>query len=395
MKNSYSFFDERFYSYLETINSGNYFSRFTDKEKIREWKKRFIKQAEKSFMAVRVNVSPLYETPKFWRANRYVVNVWPEFITKFSSKDDIKKIVHCLSLIPKQSHEVHWRMVVAYLYNNAWILKWCKYASSAILNLVKDYFEGRIIYEEVMKNFMSLDGWGEANVWGSSSGKYKGWVKVWKYQPVDDLDLYKEALKKMTKNFVKQARAEFTPSIREGKRINRGYIEWTSYKPLLSKTINTWKKSKVVVIHDCSGSMGDANMGTNEPAYKAVSFIGALVNSWVVDVQHVVYHSEYGFEDVVDTIKKWDIHHLQWCAEGFQFLDDNLPSEWVKDCDFVVVTTDLEYSKEAEEGLYEYVSRAPAHLILSFKNTWTLNGLNVRKVSTIKDMMGAVVSLAR
>ena len=89
------------------------------------------------------------------------------------------------------------------------------------------------------------------------------------------------------------------------------------------------------------------------------------------------------------------IAHYSGDAEGFQFMDDNLPDEWIKEVDFIVVTTDLEYSSTAQEGLYNYVKRAKAHLILSFKNDGQLKELNVIKVSSIKDMVNATIKLVR
>ncbi len=60
----------------------------------------------------------------------------------------------------------------------------------------------------------------------------------------------------MTKNYLKESRVMFTPSLRSGKRINRNYVNGIDYKPLVEKTNVKADKPRVLIIHDCSGSMG-------------------------------------------------------------------------------------------------------------------------------------------
>lgn len=364
-----------------------YKSRFDDKEKIREFKKNLREVAEENMMPLRINVSPIYKKPSAFHLNRYVFNCSPEFLYTHNSDFEIENIIKCLSKLPNKSHQVHSDWVA---YRVGWFdLSRIITTFDQAYKAVDDYFDDKISYEETIKHFGAWS-FETSGGWDWSSHKFSGGRKVGNYVPLSDLSMYKDALKTISKKLLKEARVSYSPSLRKWTRINRDYINGSSYKPLMEKSIISHKKSKVMVIHDCSGSMYDRWVYDT-----AVSYIWALTNSGVVDVTRVIYHSEYGWEDVKPRIAKWDIFHYSGGDEWFKYIDDNLPPDWIKEVDYVVVTTDLRFDRDEQNGLYEYIKRAPAHLILSFKDMGRIKDLNVRKVKTIKDMVNATITLAR
>ena len=92
-------------------------------------------------------------------------------------------------------------------------------------------------------------------------------------------------------------------------------------------------------------------------------------------------------------IKEGDVSHYYGGDEGFKYIDDNLPSEWVKEVDYVVVTTDLRYDDDEKNWLVEYLKRAPAHIVLSFSDMPSIKWLNSKQVDSVKDMVNAVMKM--
>lgn len=368
------------------------YSKSSSREEIREMKEKLSDICNKKYIPIKINCSWLHQTPTFWRLNRVIINVSPELLKDWTSNNkQTERLVRALEKLPPNSHLIHSHWVLSYMHENHRLLKWTICSDErAYKNYVVPYFEGSITYEEIISQFRNpTDEEINPNVWGKSLGEFSWGREVWNLQIMRNTDAYKTAIKLMGKKFVKQSRAEFTESIRWGSRINPNYLNKTSYKPLLVKSIAKAKVPKVMFILDCSGSMGLVNYAIN-PSHKAVSLMSAMINSWVCETTHAVYHSDRGWRDMAWKIKAWTLAYYSGCGDWFDFIDDNLPSDWVKNVDYVIALTDLEYEENAQWGLLDYLKRAPAHLVLSFKNTPKVDWINAVVVDRIEDMVKAV-----
>lgn len=385
-------FKKKFSSYFDGMSDkdwSSFYTKFSSREDIRSFKKLIQDEAEKRYMAIKINVSPVYAYIDAYKLNRYVLNI-PNSDISFLKKDGkIVKLISAVERLPNNSHKLHSSWVQAYIYGNESYLVWTRGRGVAYKQVVK-YIEWKIEYDEVIKFFENPDDYAISH-WGlGSSGTFSGGKEVGTYYKVN-LDLYKKALWMIGKKFIKQTIASYTPSIRKWSKISPAYIKKMDFRPLLDKSVTAPSKAKVMVIHDCSGSMG--NGGTWSIAHKAVSFIGALVNSGVVDVTHAIYHSSYWWMDMKKRITEGDICHYHGCDEGFKYIDDNLPSEWIKEVDYVVVTTDLRYDNDEKQWLVDYLKRAPAHIVLSFSNYPSITWLKSKQVNDIQDMVKAVMKM--
>lgn len=385
------------YSYYQNIwkgfDWGTLSKSATNKAEIDTFKAKVKLEADKYFLPIRINVSGIYQHLEAFSVWKYVVNVPTDRINSI----DVPLLIKAIQKLPERSHAIHSFWVRAYVtWNNNWYKMFCPTQSEKWF-LIKNtqYFEGKLSFAEYSKYFVAPETLPSGKY---GNGGYSAWLFHWgdevgSLHILDNLHNYKEALKLIGKRLVKQEAKYFEENMRKGSRINPKYITWQSQAPLLKRTtLGSWGIPRVMVVVDCSGSMGSWHWSDDRSNLSA-SFAAALNNSWVADVTHIVYHSDSGWVDMKKKADKWEIAVMCWGGDGFQYMDDNLPSEWVKDCEYVLVLTDLEYWANNQWWLLEYVKRAPAHLILSFDSAPIVDGIKCEKVFSIADMAKATIKL--
>lgn len=384
------------YSYYQNIWKGFDWSHIavnaSNKEDIINFKDKVKKAADKFFLPVKINVSGIYTKLDTFFLWKYVINV----PTSEMDSININKLIKAIQMLPERSHEIHSFWVRAYVTNKlSWYDTYCTEDLPWFLENNDNYFSWKLSFDEYSKHFVareSLPSGKYGNGWWSA-WLFFGGDEVWHLRILDDLTNYTTALKKIGKKLIKQTARYYEESLRKGNRINPKFITGQSVAPLLKRTTlgNGWIP-RVMVIVDCSGSMGWGTSLTDRSNMSA-SFAAALNNSGIANVSHIVYHSDSGWVDVKKKADKGEIAVMTGGGDGFQYMDDNLPSEWVKDVEYVLVLTDLEYDETNQWGLLEYVKRAPAHLILTFSGKPSVSGIKAEKVSSIEDMAKATVKL--
>lgn len=355
-----------------------------DKKKIKKLKKELSDMSLARHMPVNIRVTP-YGNWWIFRLRKYTVDIKSAELKKIKAFT-FSKFLDMLSMLPPNSHRTHASWIKAIILNDKYVLSNNLSNETTSFEAVKDYFQGRIPYDTVMKMF-SYPAEHVSSGGGFSDGQYQGWKYVGHIVPVTDMTLYEEALKSFRKRFLKDAVKVTTPSMRSWTRLNRGYVNGTDYRPLSHTTRTASKLKKVLVIVDSSGSMS-GTIGE-----KSSSFIAALTNSNVVNVSHVLLHSSEWFEDTVAQVKKGNIFYYSGGSEGFQHLYDNTPTEWIREADCVIIITDMNYDSHAEEGILDVTKEAKSSLVLSFGQKGTVGGFDVKLVQSIKDMSDAVLSI--
>lgn len=357
-------------------------------EEVKLFKQRIKEIGRREYMAIHVRVSPTYNVPTFYYQTRYFMDLSPHFVAKcISTEENVEKLVDAMKKLPQKSHEVHSRWIMSFMNGKSGWLSFVRTNEASAFTAVTAYFTWKCTYEDAISHFYfeaNEGDWG----WTWSSHKFKWGRSVGSVITISDLSTYKKALWLLTTSFRRSPTITKNPSMRSGKKINKKFIEGTDYRPLIERSEMTATKPKIMIIHDCSGSMHHRWIYDT-----AVSFNAALVNSGVVDVTHVVYHSESGWQDYLPEIKAGQVFHKDGWDEGFQYLDDNLPQDWAREADYVVFTTDLRYDSTNQEGMKTYLSKANKHLVLSFANNSTIKWLNCRIVKDVKDMANAVNTL--
>lgn len=254
-----------------------------DKKKTKKLKKELSDLAIARHLPVSIRVTP-YGNWNFYRLRKFSVDINVKEL-KIIQKFGFDKFLAMLSMLPPCSHIVHCKWIVAVLNNSESYLQHCLVGDRMAYAKVKDYFAGTCTYEEVSKLFTYPEDT-KGNVGGYSQGHYSGGKLVGCLCPVTDMKVYEEALKTFRKRFLKDATKVTTPSMRKGSRVNRGYVSGMDYRPLTNSYRVASKLKKVFIIVDSSGSMSGTIGNTSS------SFISALTNSGVVDVTHVLLHSQ-------------------------------------------------------------------------------------------------------
>ncbi len=263
-------------------------------------------------------------------------------------------------------------------------------------DVIRWYFQGMIPYQEYRKIFRVIDHSNqqkdEDEETPIADESFEGWGEVGDYQKFCDNEAYNKVLKTIRSKIRMRDITTSEASLRKWSRINRWFIQKTSYKPLMQKTIESTKKKKIMFIVDCSGSMGYASY-QNNAAYKGMSFVAWVVNSWVFDVSHVIMHSSGWWENIAKRIKKGELFSYTGGWEGFESVDDNLDADMLLGVDYIITITDLCICDSAQQGLYDYLKKGKKHLVLSFQESWNLKWMNVRTIEKISDMTNALVTI--
>lgn len=371
---------------------------WADAEAKREFKTKVKEAAAKEFIPIDVNVSNIDKLTNFWKNKRVRLQIKPEDVKHLNSDERIERLIKFCDKLPYNSDFIDWLIMKRFVNPNLDLAEYRKSLldeSKELMvdTLIKDFVDWVVTHDAVRKYFRqpTLDET-KANPFWKSEGWYKGWGKVWTYEAIDDIGRYNKILRIIQSRIRPRAHTMFEESLRKWKRINRNFINWSSYKPLMSKEVLQPRKKKLMIVYDCSGSMGYINSWWGA-AYNAAPFIAAMTNSWVFDIEHVVYHSNSGWEDVARKIKKWEVFHYGWGSEWFEYIDDNLPDSWSRWVDYIIAITDLQIGTGAQQGLYDYLSKCNKHMVLSFLFPWSLNWMNVRCVKDVKWMLNAVSSL--
>lgn len=355
-----------------------------DKKKTKKLKKELSDLAISRHLPVHIRVTP-YGDWNFYRLRKFTVDITSSQLQTIE-KFWFDKFLSILSMLPPNSNVVHKFWILSMIYSSKNYLNYFITNDTVAFEKVKEYFNGKCTYDEVAKLF-TYPADKAGNMWGYSQGKYSGGKLVGSLVPVTDMNLYEIALKTFRKRFLKDATKVTTPSMRKGNRINRWYTSGLDYRPLANTYRVASKLKKVLIIVDSSWSMSWSIWNTSS------SFISALTNSGVVDVSHVLLHSENWFEDTIDEVKKGNIFYYSGGGEGFQFLYENTPPEWIREADCVIVITDMNYDSYAEEGILEVTKKAKSSLVLSFGHKGTVGWFDVKLVKNVKDMSDAVLSI--
>lgn len=223
----------------------------------------------------------------------------------------------------------------------------------------------------------------------------------WRFVPLtkcwyrDTNNLYGRAVQAMRSKFKPRDIVSKEASLNKGKRINRSFLTWMSYKPLQAKVVEEYKRKKLLIICDSSWSMSSSNI-----AWVAGAFIKALVDVNIFQIDHIIKHSSSFVHDYLYDYKKLDstLWHVYYNSDGgwewFESLDDNIDVRYVKDADYVIVITDLNYSEPAEEWLHRMLQRSKKHMVLVFGDRkWTIKWMNTRNIETIDNMINAVTTI--
>lgn len=394
------------YSSSSWNDYSSYFNKWADYYKIAEKRRTYKKDvndyALESYTPVDVRVWNSNSTSIFKR-NRMTIDIPESRLSEFSSKEKVKKIVDLYDKIPYNSDLIDSFIVEQIVTwkrakNLPSFVNPDKVKSSSdivyIDNAIRWYDKGTTTYAELRTWFRALTSIEKSEQFADSDNMWYGWENVWTRINFTDRDTYNRNLRIIQSKIKLVDTIDVEESFRKGKRINRNFINWSSIKPLMSKTVNAKKKKKIMFIIDCSGSM-DSGSSSTDPSHKAISFAAAAVNSWIFDVQQVIYHSSSGWQNCIREIQKGELFNLYGWSEGFERIDDNLNSEWVKSCDYAVCLTDLCIDSSAQQGLYDYLHKAKKHMVLSFQNSWTIKGMTVRTVDSPQTMINALVSLTQ
>ena len=371
---------------------------WADAEKKRELKEKIKVAAAKEFIPCDVNISNIDKFTNFWKQKRVRLQIKPDDVSRLNSNEKVEKMVRFMDKLPYNSDWIDWLIMKRYVDKNMDSEEF----NDSLLDpsqeskvdwLIEDYVNDKVTHNDLRKYFRQVTSEEKkANPFGKSEGWYKWGWKVGGFDPIDNEERYNKMLRVIQSRIRPRAHISWEENLRKWKRINRNYINWSSYKPLISKDVLQPRKKKLMIVYDCSGSMGYINSEWNA-AYNAAPFIAAMVNSWVFDIEHVVYHSNSWWEDVAKKLKKGEVFHYVWSSEWFEHIDDNLPEQWSRWVDYIIAITDLQIWTSAQQWLYDYLSKCNKHMVLSFLSKWDLKWMNVRQVTDMKWMLNAVSSL--
>lgn len=394
------------YSSSSWDDYSGYFSKWEDYYKIAENRRKYKKDindyALESYTPIDVRVW-VSITPSIFKRNRMTIDIPESRLKEFSSKEKVKKIVDLYDKIPYNSD-----LIDSFIVEQ--IVTWKRAnnlpsfvnpdkvkSASDIVNIdnaIRWYDSGVTTYAELRTWFRPLTSTEKCEQFADSDNMWKWWGVVWHRKNFSDRDTYNRNIRIIQSKIKLVDTIEVEESFRKGKRINRNFLNWSSIKPLMSKTVNAKKKKKIMFIIDCSGSM-NSGASPDDPSHKAISFAAAAVNSWIFNVEQVIYHSSGWWQNCIREIRKGELFNLYGWSEWFERIDDNLNSDWVKSCDYAVCLTDLCIGSYAEQWLYDYLHKAKKHMVLSFLNSWTIKGMTVRTVDSPQTMINALVSLTQ
>lgn len=271
----------------------------------------------------------------------------------------------------------------------------CKGGKAKTLSDIDKFFSWDITYKELKDNFdeeaiekLFKRKWdpskaiNENNVW--TKEKFR-WRTIWDEQQKKFINLINQ---KVT---IKSS-TERSESLSRGKRINKSYIQWTSYKPLSFKETTVWNKKNLLIIIDWSWSMGCESHIGGRTIEEAHSFASALFHCWKFNVIKTIHHDSSWWYDVNEFYKKWIIKVAIGWGEWFDRIDDNLDDDFLKWVDYIVTLTDLCIGTSEQEWLHEYIKKRK-HMVISFQGSWDLKWMPVRTIKTMKDMVNALVTL--
>lgn len=394
------------YSSSSWNDYSNYFSKwedyYKDAEKRRKYKKDVNDYALESYTPIDVRVW-VWSSPSIFKRNRMTIDIPESMLSEFSSQAKVKKIVDLYDKIPYNSDLIDSFIVeqIVTWKRNSTLKNFVnpdKVKSDTdivnIDNAIMWYDKGTTTYAELRTWFRALTSIEKSELFANSDNMWYGWWKVGNRINFEHRDTYNKNLRIIQSKIKLVDKIDVEENFRKGKRINRNFINWSSIKPLMSKTVNAKKKKKIMFIIDCSGSMNSWNSST-DPSHKAISFAAACVNSWIFNVEQVIYHSSSWWQNCIREIQKGELFNLYGWSEGFERIDDNLNTEWIKSCDYAVALTDLDIWTSAQQGLYDYLHKAKKHMVLSFDRSWTIKGMAVRTVDSPQTMINALVSLTQ
>ena len=380
--------------YADWSNYSGYFekyeSMFAINEKKREFKTAVKNKALELYTPVNVVVND--QPTHFYKKRRMSVSVKKGELTKYNKADIIEKMIKGYDKIPFNSDVIDNAIFKRHLNSSddgvkTFLKDWVDVPTAN--NAIRSYFEDKITYKQMKDHFRVPTSkekaqWSTqiANATPTKMGNMRSRQEVPK-------EIYNRTLKLIRSKIKLRDIVDTEENLRKGKRINRSFINKTSYKPLISKTVSSQKKKKLFVLIDASGSMWNKDC---HPANEAWAFAAGLVDSWQFDVEHIIWHNTSWWTDVIGDVKKWKRDIYLGGGEWFSSLEDNIPSEFLEGVDYVLVLTDLCIDETSQQWLYDFIKHKK-NMILSFERAWDLKGMNVRQIKEGKDMVNALGTL--
>lgn len=377
------------YSYDSSWFS-KYQSSFDSSKDKREFKKEIHDIARDKFLPTNVKITTAKTS--FLKKRKLEVNINQNELGKFKGKES--KLMDLYDKLPYNSDVIDSESLKYFITGDIGDLeKFVVDGAGNVLNEIKEYFGGTISYDQYRKKFKPIEH--KAPPKGKKAiaeAEFEwGWNMGTEHKLCDEV-MYKKVLHSIRSKISLRSTINTEASLRKGSRINRGFIDGTSYKPLMTRTTDIVRKKKIMFIVDCSGSMWYP-LSNEDPSYKALSFVGGVVNSGKFDVDHVILHSSSGWRNVAKPFKRWELFTHSGGWEGFESVDDNLSRDMVSGVDYIVTLTDLCIDEGSQQGLYDYLKKGKKHLVLSFQEGGDIKGMHVRKIEEMSDMINGLVTI--
>lgn len=361
----------------------------------KKYQKDFQEKASKEFKPIIVDANAA--STHIFKNNRMFVSIKPDDYKNFKWKEDI--LIDAFDKIPKNSKWYYGMSLCSYFNDN--YDKLMEFygkrgvSDSEIKLAIKQFFIDKTITQSQFESLFTENPIEDKKIfeeYKKSAGWYLWSGIVWDKNYIGNLYAYNKFLSALRKKVHTKSITTYEDSIRQWKRINPRYIKKTSWKPLVTKSIEEQKKKKVFIIMDCSGSMWYADV-KRDASHLAASFSKALYDSGIFNCEHIIAHSDRWWDNMCKHFKKNEFFNYEWWCEGFNAIHDNLKKEWLSDVDYIIVLTDLLIDKINQKGLYQYLSQGKKHIILSFKKKWDIQWLNVRTVEKTSDIINSVTTI--
>lgn len=386
----------------------DYFSKYTswfaDKEKIREYKQKIKDICKKEFIPLQIYT--WVNTTWIAKQKKMILSISDNDFSKLNNDDKINSIPNIYNKIPYNAWYIWNKISTSHMLWKNIIPDWISKVSNEDTLLNIDLYFDWTISKERLFDIFDLDALDKFEKEQEIQTKInEDWTMVsydniWKEDLLSNLTLSKQFSKLIKSKIHVRDLTNKDSSLRKWKRINRDFILWTSYKPLITKDIIKRNKKNLFFIVDCSWSMWDAKMYAWchysypywWPAYMSVSFLDALLKTDLFNINYIYFHSSWWYGNVIKKFKKTPFSCCWWW-EWFERIDTNLDHSELQWIDYVITLTDLNIDQASEKWLYNFLSKWKKHLTLSFERKWTLKWANVRTIKSPHDIVNSLITL--
>ncbi len=370
---------------------GSWWSMLKDKQKISDFKEMVSNRFYENYIPINLSVNGDADYAIKW--NKLTINFSNKSIKYKEGKID--EIINAYYKVPigwwhlwnmfyssyisQNENQIYSKFKDAYKQVRAQF--WDSFSN--YIQYVKDYFEWRITQEEIeakVPEWIKERVEKEISLEINEDGSMSSYDDVWHKRELRDLKLSNSFLKLIKSKIHITDIVDKEITINKWKKINKWYIDWRDWKPLVHTTVREKVKKKIFFLVDCSGSM-DYSSNAWTPMYWAVSFLDAVLKSNIFDVTSIYYHSSNWCMDVLWKLKKEKPFSLTWWWEWFECVDLNIPKNKLAWVDYVICLTDLLIWEEAQQWLYDFLSKWKKHLVISFWQAGSLKWMNVKTIS--------------